>query len=100
MKEIIAMRGETENSRVYMRKGHDMRPFENVVPLESMASKNDCGLFCFGHNQKKRPDNLIIGRTFDGKALDMFEMGIEKYKGIAEFAASEVARDIKPVIIF
>ena len=76
MRDLIALRGDVESSRVYMRKGHDMHPFENIVPLESMASINDCGLFCFGHNQKKRPDNITLGRTFDGKSLDLFELGI------------------------
>lgn len=100
MRDLIQMRGEVDNSRVFMRSGHDMHPFENMVPLESMASKQDCALFCFGHNQKKRPDNLIIGRTFDGRALDTFELGIENYKGITEYPAQEVSRDIKPVILF
>ncbi len=100
MRDMIGLRGEVENSRVYMRKGHDMHPFENIVPLESMASKNDCGLFCFGHNQKKRPDNIVIGRTFDGKSLDLFELGIENYKPFTDFAAAEVSRELKPVILF
>ena len=53
-----------------------MHPLENIVPLESMASKNDCGLFCFGNHQKKRPDNIVIGRIYDGKTLDLFEVGV------------------------
>lgn len=76
MRDLIQLRGEVENSRVFMRTGHDMHPFENIVPLESMSSKQDCALFCFGHNQKKRPENLIMGRTYDGRALDTFELGI------------------------
>ena len=87
MRDFITLRGETDASRVYMRTGHDMHPLENIVPLESMASKNDCALFCFGHSQKKRPDNLILGRTFDGKALDVFEFGVEEYKSIQDFSS-------------
>ena len=82
MRDIITLRGDQESSRVFMRKGHDMHPFENIVPLESMTSKNDCGLFLFGHTQKKRPDNVVLGRTYDGKALDFFELGIENFKAI------------------
>ncbi|TNV77302.1 hypothetical protein FGO68_gene14700 [Halteria grandinella] len=101
MRDLITLRGEPDATRVYMRSGHDMHPLENVVPLESMASKNDCPLFCFGHSMKKRPDNLIIGRTFDGKALDLFEFGVEEYKSIQDFSAKqEVPRDLKPVLIF
>jgi hypothetical protein len=42
----------------------------------------------------------VLGRTFDGKCLDLFELGIENYKAITEFAASEVSRELKPVILF
>ena len=77
-----------------------MHPMENIVPLESMASKNDCGLFVFGNHQKKRPDNIVLGRTYGTKSLDLFELGIENYKSIVNFAAADVPRDLKPVIIF
>jgi ribosome production factor 2 len=101
MRDFITLRGEPEASRVFMRTGHDMHPFENIVPLESMASKNDCALYCFGHSQKKRPDNIIIGRTYDGKDLDHFEFGVEDYKGMSHFARQqEVPRNLKPVLIF
>lgn len=100
MREIITLRGEVDSSRVYMRKGHDMHPVENIVPLESMASKNDCGLFCFGSHQKKRPDNLVLGRIYDGKSLDLFELGVENYQSLNHFAASEIPRDLKPVLLF
>ena len=79
------MRGESENSRVFMRTGHEMHPFENIVTLESMASKQECALFCFGNTQKKRPNNIVLGRTFDGRALDIFEFGVENYKGFTDF---------------
>ena len=76
MRDLVSLRGEAEVSRMFMRTGHDMHPFENIVPLESMASKQDCALFCFGNHQKKRPDNLILGRTYDRKVLDQFELGV------------------------
>jgi len=94
------MRGDPEVSRVFMRNGHVMHPMENVVPLESMAAKNDCGLFVFGNHQKKRPDNIVLGRTYDGKSLDLFELGIENYKSIVEFAVADIPRDLKPVLLF
>lgn len=103
MRDLIQLRGgDLDTTRVFMRNGHDMHPLENVVPLESMASKNDCGLFVFGSHQKKRPDNLVLGRTYDSKTLDLFEMGVENYKSIVDFAASaaDIPRDLKPVMIF
>ncbi len=50
MRDLVTLRGEPEVSRVFMRNGHDMHPFENIVPLESMASKQDCALICFGNH--------------------------------------------------
>ena len=100
MREMIQLRGEPENSRVFMRNGHEILPFENIVPLESMSSKQDCALFCFGNHQKKRPDNIVLGRTYDSKSLDLFELGIENYKSIVNFATADIPRDLKPVLIF
>ena len=101
MRDMIQLRGDPESSRIFMRNGHEMLPFENIVPLESMSSKQDCALFCFGNHQKKRPDNLVLGRNYDGKVLDMFEFGIEDFKGMKDFPGiQEVSGDIKPALIF
>ena len=43
---------------------------------------------------------MVFGRTYDGKALDLFEVGIENYKSIVDFAVSEIPRELKPVILF
>lgn len=37
-------------------------------------------MFCFVSNSKKRPNNLIIGRTFDKKILDMVELNLIEFK--------------------
>jgi ribosome production factor 2 len=47
-----------------------------------MSVRQDCSLFIVGTHQKKRPDNLIIGRLFADHLLDMFEFGVSNYKGI------------------
>lgn len=39
MRELHQLRGDPETSRIFMKKTHDMHPFDNVIPLESMASK-------------------------------------------------------------
>ncbi|CAC9495595.1 brix domain containing-like protein [Leishmania infantum JPCM5] len=51
-------------------------PFEGRQHLEFLGFKNDCSLFCFGSSNKKRPNNLTIGRQFDFHVLDMVELGI------------------------
>ncbi len=39
----------------------------------------------FGCTSKKRPNTLIMGRTFDNEIIDMFEFGVEKVKFMEEF---------------
>ncbi|KAG5476575.1 hypothetical protein CUR178_03746 [Leishmania enriettii] len=51
-------------------------PFDGRQHLEFLGFKNDCSLFCFGSSNKKRPNNLTIGRQFDFHVLDMVELGI------------------------
>lgn len=49
-------------------------------------------------------NNIIIcftGRTYDQHILDMFELGIESYKGCSEFKGlSEISAGVKPVLVF
>lgn len=40
-----------------------------------------------------------MGRTYDGKVLDMFELGISGYQ-VLSMDDVEVAHDIKPVMLF
>ena len=42
----------------------------------------------FGFNSKKRPNSLIIGRTYDNQILDMFELGVESMKTMDDFKVS------------
>lgn len=57
-------------------------------------------MFCFGNSQKKRPNNLVLGRTYGGRVLDIFEFGVENYVAMEQFKASEIEREMKPVLIF
>lgn len=59
-----------------LRKRNAFMPFEGRQHIEFLGFKNDCSLFCFGSNNKKRPNNLTIGRLFDFHILDMIELGI------------------------
>lgn len=43
----------------------------------------------------------MLGRVFDGHVLDVFEFGIENYKGTGVFKATEhISADLKPILIF
>ena len=39
----------------------------------------------FGCSSKKRPNTLIMARTFDSEIIDMFEFGVESAKFMEEF---------------
>merc|ERR1712230_102199 len=56
------------------KKNNDLHPFEDTSSLEFLAQKNDCGVVVFGAHSKKRPNNIIVLRIFDGKVLDMAEL--------------------------
>ncbi|KAK5062559.1 hypothetical protein LTR84_004632 [Exophiala bonariae] len=56
------------------KKNENIYPFEDPSSLEFLALKNECGVVVFGTHSKKRPNNITIMRTFDGKLLDMLEL--------------------------
>lgn len=54
-----------------------------------------------GSHQKKRPDNLVLGRVFDGHILDICEFGVKNFKGTSAFEAPQhVHADMKPILLF
>ena len=59
-----------------LKKKNAFHPFDGVEHLEFLAFKNDCSLFCFGSDSKKRPHNLVLGRHFEYHLLDMIEFGV------------------------
>lgn len=63
------------------RNNDTVRPFESggEVTLEFLCQKADCSLFCVASHSKKRPHNLVLGRTFDFKLLDMLELGVRAH---------------------
>jgi len=107
---------------------NDILPFDDAVQIEKLLQKHDSSLFFFSSHSKKRPNNLVlgklifvyftlsvllpkhcwfnisfffIGRTYDQHILDMFELGIESYKGCSEFKGlSEISVGVKPVLVF
>uniref|UniRef100_A0A8C0UWC1 Ribosome production factor 2 homolog n=1 Tax=Cyanistes caeruleus TaxID=156563 RepID=A0A8C0UWC1_CYACU len=84
---------------LYKRK-NITRPFEDQTSLEFFSKKSDCSLFLFGSHNKKRPNNLIIGRMFDYHVLDMIELGIEKFVSLKEIKNSKCPEGTKPMLIF
>lgn len=73
-------------SRKLQRK-NDVLPFEagGETYIENLARLNDSSLFVLGNHTKKRPDNLIFGRTFGFRILDMIEFEIMHIRPMAGF---------------
>jgi ribosome production factor 2 len=59
----------------YSRK-NDILPFESPQDIERFCQQNDCSLFAFFSHNKKRPNNLTLGRLFNGQLLEMYELGV------------------------
>ncbi|XP_072972703.1 ribosome production factor 2 homolog [Typha angustifolia] len=76
-----------DNAVKYTRKNDSVRPFESggETSLEFFSLKTDCSLFVFGSHSKKRPDNLVLGRTYDHHIYDLIEVGVENYRSMESF---------------
>lgn len=100
LKDLQLMKGR-DMVQMLVRRNHDFIPMEDPSLIENQAVKYDCSLFAVGNHQKKRPDNLVLGRVFDGHILDMFELGVQNYKSTNEFdVPKHITADLKPILIF
>lgn len=70
-----------------LSRKNDLLPFESggETHLENLARLNDASLFALGNHTKKRPHNLVLGRTFGFRILDMIEFGIKNYRPMTDF---------------
>lgn len=75
---------------------------EGQQTLEFLCTKNDCSLFAVASTNKKRPNNLVLGRTFDHQILDMVEVGVIRYKSIHDYGGSVPKKRLgsKPLMLF
>ncbi|KAA8518622.1 hypothetical protein F0562_016096 [Nyssa sinensis] len=94
-----------DNSVKYTRRNDNIRPFESggETSLEFFSLKTDCSLFVFGSHSKKRPDNLVLGRTYDHHIYDLVEVGVENFKSMKSFSYDKkMAPQIgsKPFFVF
>lgn len=69
-------------------------------PIEQLSVKTDCSMFALGTHQKKRPNNLVLGRCFSGHVLDMFEFEVANYTPMQTFSCKDVTNQLKPILIF
>lgn len=85
---------------VAFNRKNDILPFEDVNSLEFLLEKNDCSLVALGSHSKKRPDNLILGRSYDGHILDLIELGCENYSSVENFPGMKKIIASKPLFAF
>ena len=97
LKELHSLK--KPDCELYSQK-NDIRPFENFSKLEFFGQKNDASLFAFGNSNKKRPNNLILGRLFDHKMLDMVEFGVDDFKSLQDFPTEKIPVGTKPILLF
>ncbi|EFX66779.1 ribosome production factor 2 homolog [Daphnia pulex] len=84
----------------YFGQKHPYNPFEDVKPIEELTQKYDHSLFAFCSDNKKRPNNVILGRMFDHQLLDMIEFGVEQFKSLTAIRNAKVMDGNKPCLIF
>lgn len=84
----------------YRRKeSNQILPFEDASSIEFFSQRSDASLFMFGSHTKKRPNNLVIGRTFDWKLLDMIEFGISDFVPTKDFKEGSSGVGSKPMFV-
>lgn len=97
MKELMALK---RPHAISFSKKNVVRPFEDATSLEFWAHKNDASMFVFGQSTKKRPNGLTIARMFDGKLLDMCELGVDQFVSMDAFKTSKPQSGHKPMLHF
>lgn len=97
LKDMYAIK---QPAAVKLNRKNEILPFEDETKLEFLALKNDCSLFMLGNHSKKRPDNVVMGRLFDFRVLDLLEFGFENYKPLQSFPGSAPGLGMRPCFVF
>lgn len=101
LSDLARLKGSEQTAR--LTRKNDVHPFEASSEsfFESHARRTDSALLAFASHSKKRPDNLVLGRFYDGGVYDLVEVGLQGYRGIGAFAGSRrAALGTKPAILF
>lgn len=100
LKDLRAM--QAPHSK-FLTKKNAIFPFDNgETAMEFLCTKNDCSLFAMASTNKKRPNNLLLGRMFDRHLLDMFELGLTRYKSLRDYGGGVPKKKVgsKPMMLF
>jgi ribosome production factor 2 len=87
-----------------LSKKNKLTPFDSdgQQSLEFLSTKNDCTLLAVASSNKKRPANLVLGRTFDRQILDLAELSVLRYKSMQDYGGVVPKKKIgsKPLMLF
>jgi len=101
MRELMALK---RPHAISFSKKNEIHPFDSattsISSLEFWASKNDASLFVVGQTTKKRPNGLTFIRMYDGRVLDMIEVGVESWKSMTDFKTPKSTPGHKPLMHF
>ncbi|WVN85052.1 uncharacterized protein L203_100194 [Cryptococcus depauperatus CBS 7841] len=97
MKDLYALK---RPHAINFSRKNDIHPFDDPASLEFFSGKNDASLFLTGLHSKKRPHNLVFTRMFDGRVLDMIELGVEEFKSMSEFPNLKASVGVRPMMVF
>ncbi|KAL1236075.1 Ribosome production factor [Trichinella pseudospiralis] len=95
---------ENNKKTIFIRGPHTKKITEECLNNLYQLKKPDA--VCLKRNNqfrpdtKKRPNNLILGRTYDFNVLDMFEFAIESFASIYAFKNCYVPLSTKPCLVF
>ncbi|KAL6720707.1 rRNA-binding ribosome biosynthesis protein rpf2 [Lecanora helva] len=87
---------------IRFHKKNPIHPFLDPSSLEFFSQKNDTSLLLFASHSKKRPHGLTFVRCFDGRVLDMLELGVvpESVRTLRQFVGGKCKSGVKPLLQF
>jgi ribosome production factor 2 len=108
LKEIRALQAPaakllTQTTKYQKNEKQPPSSWDDPSSIEFLTTKNDCALFVVATHNKKRPHNLIFGRTYDRRVLDMVELGVTLFRSMTnDYGGSVPKKRIgsKPLLIF
>ena len=90
----------------YSKKLNKKEKIENLTngrdSIEFLCEKNNCSLFTFASDIKKRPMDITFGFTFNRSILDAFNFEVTNYIPIEYFHNNNITIDsyMKPLLFF
>ena len=82
---IIQYLSRKDYSKKLGKKNEIKDIFTDAKTIEFLCERNNCAIFSTISHTKKRPMSLIMGNTYEGKILDLFEFEVTNFLPIEYF---------------